>query len=156
MRIAIIYCSYHHHNTLKVLETLKETLAVTLIPYHDVENKTFEEYDLIGFASGIYFNKFDQHLLNIIDNSTSLTNKPTFLLYTYGIKMPGYSKRPRQLLKQKATVYLGSFGCRGFDTYGVLKKIGGIAKHHPNERDFRKARAFINKITNKTLQINQS
>ena len=35
------------------------------------------------------------------------------------------------------------FSCRGYDTYGFFEKIGGIAKNHPNEKDFKKAREFI-------------
>lgn len=36
----------------------------------------------------------------------------------------------------------GTFTCRGFDTFGPFRLIGGIAKGHPNEKELEKARAF--------------
>ena len=38
------------------------------------------------------------------------------------------------------------YHCRGYDTFGFFEKIGGIAKGHPNEKDFKKAREFIKNI----------
>lgn len=36
-----------------------------------------------------------------------------------------------------------NFPCRGFDTFDPFKKIGGVAKGHPNEKDLSEARAWI-------------
>jgi flavodoxin len=38
---------------------------------------------------------------------------------------------------------IGSYGCRGYDTFGHLKLIGGIAKGHPDEKDIAGAIEFI-------------
>lgn len=38
---------------------------------------------------------------------------------------------------------LGEFGCKGYDTFGPFKLVGGIAKGRPNERDLEKAQAFF-------------
>ena len=37
---------------------------------------------------------------------------------------------------------VGEFDCRGFDTFGLLKVIGGISKGKPNEKDIEKAENF--------------
>ena len=41
-----------------------------------------------------------------------------------------------------AAFQLGEFGCRGYDTFGPFKLMGGIARGRPNEADLAAARAF--------------
>ena len=38
---------------------------------------------------------------------------------------------------------LGTFSCRGYDTFGPFKLISGMAKGHPDADDLQRARAFI-------------
>ena len=39
------------------------------------------------------------------------------------------------ILKEKKTDIIGKFGCKGYDTFGPFKLVGGIAKGHPDEKD---------------------
>lgn len=57
-----------------------------------------------------------------------------------------YTKEIKKLLRQKDVECIGSFVCRGYDTYGIFGKIGGIAKGHPDQKDLEKAEDFIKKI----------
>ena len=41
---------------------------------------------------------------------------------------------------------LGEFGCKGYDTFGPFKLVGGIAKGRPNEADLEQARSFYHEI----------
>lgn len=41
---------------------------------------------------------------------------------------------------------LGAFVCKGFDTYGPFKLIGGINKNHPDEADVKQAIDFVGKL----------
>lgn len=41
---------------------------------------------------------------------------------------------------------LGEFSCKGYDTFGPFKLVGGIAKGHPDERDLENARKFYREI----------
>ncbi|MGB3985262.1 MAG: flavodoxin, partial [Limnochordia bacterium] len=43
---------------------------------------------------------------------------------------------------------LGTYGCRGFDTFGPFKLVGGIAKGHPNENDIAGAVKFFAGLLN--------
>ena len=52
------------------------------------------------------------------------------------------SKALRRIAANKGCPVLGEFGCRGYDTFGPFKLVGGIAKGRPNERDLEQARAF--------------
>ena len=73
-------------------------------------------------------------------------NKKVFLVVTCGIGYKDYSKGPQKILKEKGIQFQGTFQCRGFDTFGIFGKIGGIAKNHPNQNDFEKAKQFITEI----------
>ncbi|WP_305153276.1 hypothetical protein [uncultured Dubosiella sp.] len=42
---------------------------------------------------------------------------------------------------------IGAFGCRGFDTFGPFKWIGGIAKGRPDQKDVENAVCFFEEIT---------
>ena len=41
---------------------------------------------------------------------------------------------------------LGTFGCKGYDTFGPFRLVGGIAKGHPDEQDLNNARAFYREM----------
>ena len=42
---------------------------------------------------------------------------------------------------------IGKFFCKGYDTYGPFKLVGGIAKGHPDEKDLMAAVEFYKGIT---------
>ena len=52
-------------------------------------------------------------------------------------------------MKKKGIETVGVFECRGYDTYGPLKWIGGIAKNHPDEKDLKRAIEFIEDMKEK-------
>ena len=64
MKIAIIFASVHHGNTRKVVEQIAQNNDVDLIDATQEKEKDLSEYDRIGFASGIYYGKFHQSVLN--------------------------------------------------------------------------------------------
>ncbi|MCI7066468.1 MAG: flavodoxin, partial [Butyrivibrio crossotus] len=60
MKTAIVYASVHHGNTKKIVDEIAKNEEVDLIDATQIKEKSLSEYDLIGFASGIYFGKFHQ------------------------------------------------------------------------------------------------
>lgn len=38
---------------------------------------------------------------------------------------------------------MGEFSCKGYDTFGPFKLIGGISKGHPDKNDLDNAKAFF-------------
>ena len=60
MKTAICYYSRHHENTRKVLEAMRAEGEIDLIDVTAHQTVCLEEYDCIGFASGIYFGKFHE------------------------------------------------------------------------------------------------
>ena len=43
----------------------------------------------------------------------------------------------------------GKFGCKGYDTFGPFRLIGGIAKGHPDDKDIKAVLDFYDGIIKK-------
>ena len=69
MKILIIVKSKHKDNTLKIAEAMSEVAPVTVTTLENVEHFNLNEYDIIGYGSGIYFGKHDRELLKFIKNN---------------------------------------------------------------------------------------
>ena len=50
-----------------------------------------------------------------------------------------------EALKRNA-VLMGESGCRGYNTYGVWKVIGGINEHHPSKKELDSAVKFYESL----------
>ena len=48
----------------------------------------------------------------------------------------------RDRLRDKGYNLLGDFNCRGFDTVGPLRFVGGVNRGRPDESDLTRARRF--------------
>lgn len=147
MKIAIVYYSQHHGNTKKLLDAIKELGDIKLINVVECKEADLSEYDIIGFASGIYFGKFSEAVIKFAKNNLP-SQKRVFLINTYGVK-GNYTKEIKQVITEKSCKLLGTYGCRGFDTFGPFKLVGGIAKGHPDESDVNGAIEFFRKIIEK-------
>ena len=97
-------------------------------------------YDMIGFASGIYFSKFHQSMLKFAEKNLP-DDKKVFLICTYG-GSANY-KSIEQILNKKHASVEGKFGCKGYDAFGPFKLVGGIAKGHPDDKDIQYAVEFV-------------
>ncbi|NLL44940.1 MAG: flavodoxin [Mollicutes bacterium] len=147
MKIAIAYFSGYHGNTKKLLDAIVGLSDITLIDVVNCKEFNLSNYDIIGFASGIYFGSFNKKVLKFAENNLP-NDKQVFLIHTYGVK-GNYTKEIKKIIKEKNCKLLGIYGCRGFDTFGPFKLIGGIAKGHPNAKDIDGAISFFKKIIEK-------
>ena len=145
MKTAVIYYSRHHGNTKKVLDAIAQGHDLTLIDAAETTSAPLEDYDLIGFASGIYYSKFHKSVLQFAEEHLP-EGKKVFFVYTCGAEKKGYTNAIRQAAAEKHAEILGEFGCPGYDTFGPFKLVGGIAKGHPNARELEDARCFFRQI----------
>ena len=72
MRKAIVYASIHHGNTEKLVKSIAEECQVDLIDAVKQSDADLSSYDMIGFASGIYFSKFHQSMLKFAEKNLCL------------------------------------------------------------------------------------
>lgn len=140
MQTAIVYYSKHHGNTKKLVDAIAQQWDVTLIDAASNPNPDLSAYDLIGFASGIYFGRFHKSVLKAAENLPE--GKKVFIMCTCGANKPRTTSIER-ILRSKQVRLLGTYSCRGFDTFGPFKLVGGLAKGHPNENDIAGAVKFF-------------
>ena len=143
MRKAIVYTSVHHGNTKKLVKRIAEEYQVDLIDAIKQMNVDLNDYDIIGFASGIYYSKFHKSILKFIEKNLA-DDKKVFLICTYGGS--ANFKSIEQILNKKHASVVGKFGCKGYDTFGPFKLVGGIAKGHPDEEDMKNAVDFVKRL----------
>ena len=145
MKTAICYYSRHHGNTLKVLKAMAQEGEVDLIDVTARQAVRLEGYDCIGFASGIYGFEFHKAVAAFARQYLP-EGRPVFFVYTYG-GLPGTgAKELEKLSREKGCPVLGEFRCRGYDTFGPFRLVGGLAKGHPDAEDLERARVFFQKI----------
>ncbi len=140
MKTAIVYHSSHHGNTKKLVEAIAQGRDVTLIDASAAGSADLSGYELIGFASGIYFGKFHESVTEFAKNNLP-QGKKVFFLSTYG--RSSNTKAIEEAVKDKNAQIVGQFGCKGYDTFGPFKLVGGIAKGRPNEADLENASRFF-------------
>jgi flavodoxin len=140
MKTLIIYKSVHHGNTEKVAKAMAEVLGAKLAQPEDVDPASLQEYDLIGFGSGIYMGKHHKAILDLAGRLPQQT-KAAFIFSTAG-SGKNQHKALLELLRQKGFDIKGEFTCAGFDTFGPFKLVGGLKKGHPDAKDIEDARAF--------------
>lgn len=145
MKTAIVYHSKHHGNTKKLIDAIAQTHDITAIDATEVKHADLSEYDLVGFASGIYFYKYHKTVIEFAQQNLP-EHKRVFFLYTCGMKQPGYTKSIREAISHRNPEIVGEYGCLGFDTFGPFKLVGGIAKDHPDEDDLAKAVRFYESL----------
>lgn len=144
MKTVIVYESTHHGNTKKLLDAIAEKHEVTLVDAVTEHSLSLEEYDVIGFASGIAFGKFYKKITAAAEKYLP-ENKKVFFIYSCGNNSKDLSAHIRGIAEKKNCVSLGSYGCKGYDTYGPFGLIGGINKNHPDEKEIADAVSFYEK-----------
>jgi len=145
MKSVIIYASTHHGNTKKVVEAIASKCDVELIDATRVHEKNLSEYDLIGFASGIFFTKFSEQVLKFARENLP-ENKDVFFIATAGNPISLNFNSIADIVKENNCREVGRYQCKGFDTYGPFKLVGGIQKGHPDEDELKAAVDFYKSI----------
>ena len=144
MKSIIIYESTHHENTKRLVDAIAKKHNVENVSIENAEAIDLSGYDIVGLAAGIAFGKFYKRMEDFAAKIPS--GKRVFLLYTCGNPSGGYVKSITRTLESNGAKVMGSYGCRGYDTYGPFKLVGGIAKGHPTEEEMIGAVEFYDKI----------
>jgi flavodoxin len=146
MNALVNYVSVHHGNTAKVAKVIATVLDADLLNVQQADPSILEQYDLVGFGSGIYFGKHHRILLGFVDTLPLLRNKPAFIFSTSGLRrMPlihDFSKPLKERLQRNGLNIVAEFSCRGFDTSWAALLIGGINNGRPNAIDLEQAESF--------------
>ena len=148
VKTAIVYASTHHNNTYKLVKAIREKYNVDLIDATAVDNMDLSEYELIGFASGIDFGRFYDSVEQFLENNLP-PNKKVFFIYTCAKTSPRFTQSIKEKADKKDAILLGEYGCKGFNTYGPWKLVGGMNKNHPDTSEIKRAVQFFESVVNK-------
>lgn len=140
MKSIIVYASTHHGNTKKVVDAIAEACGVETVDALAINSKDLSDYDLIGFASGIYAAQFHPQIVNFAKNNLP-ENKKIFFLMTSAMNKD-FTKSMNGAIEGKNAEVVGKYSCHGYNTFGPFKLVGGTSKGHPDEEDLRNAVAF--------------
>ena len=141
----IIYASAHHGSTKKLAEAIADRYDVHLINAAKQQTADLSAYDLIGFASGIDFGKFYPCVEQFLERNLP-ENKRVFFLYTCAKVSSLFTETVKTAARKKGAAIVGEYGCRGFNTYGPWKLIGGMNKGHPSEEEVQAAVQFFESL----------
>ena len=143
MKILIIVESKHLGNTKKIADAMAKAAPVDITDVAGAADYRLDDYDIIGFGSGIYMGRHDKRLLKFADG---LCDKPAdcFVFSTSGGSDFEQNNRALvDLLTAKNKTVLGVFSCRALDKFFVLWLTGGVNKGHPDADDLKNAQDFI-------------
>jgi flavodoxin len=145
LKTLIVCVSTHQANTQKIAKVMAEALKATLLEPEEVDVNTLKDYDLIGFAAGIYYGRFYKRIRNFIKELPAFEDKKAFLLATCGHdEMP--SKPIEKILAKKGFNIIGKFSCLGYNTWFLARFLGRRHKGKPDSEDFQRAREFAESL----------
>jgi flavodoxin len=145
MKSLIVCVSVSHGNTAKVAAAMAEVLDARVVSPEDIPPAQLAGYDLLGFGSGIFGMAFHSRLRAFIRQLPTGMRAKAFLFATSGgpeLPLWRYTNPMVELLESKGLDVVGTFRCRGYDTWLPLRLVGGINKGRPNEADLDAARSF--------------
>lgn len=150
MKSLINYYSKYNNNTEKIAKVFADALSADLIKINDSEtiNIDTDNYDLIGFGSGVYDQGLSPVLFNYVEK-LNLKGKNVFVFSTSSVGFKFFNKKLMDVLVSKGAICKGSFACKGHFVYKGNKfyELMIKASHgHPNDKDINKAINFIKKI----------
>lgn len=148
MKTLILYTSTYKNNTGKIAQLFAEKISCNLVNIKDFKDDKVEEYDLIGFGSGVYKEDLSSKIYKLAQK-LDVKGKKVFVFSTSGVGMKFYNNGLIKLLESKGGVNIGSFACKGnfnpreFTDKRIFDLLGKLSQGHPNERDLKKAEGFI-------------
>jgi flavodoxin len=145
----IVCVSVSHGNTWKVADTIAAVLGATVVEPEQVALDRLGDYDLVGFGSGIYGFAVHPRLTALVGRLVPVAGQKAFVFATYGSPEPRFWSATSAIARRltaKGFDVVGSFSCRGFDTWLPLRLVGGLNKGHADDRDLARAAAFAERL----------
>jgi flavodoxin len=125
MKSLLVLFSYHHKNTEKIANAFANVLDAKIKTPQLTNPDELQEYDLVGFGSGIYGEKHHESVLNLADKLPQVTTKKAFIFSTSALtgddKMIKDHSTLREKLQSKGYVIVDYFQCKGFNTNSFMR-----------------------------------
>lgn len=147
MKTVIVYVSQHHENTKKLVDAIAAEGGndVELINGAEQKNVDLSGYDIIGFASGVVYGKYYPEILKFMESNLP-ESKRVFFIHTAGDLRESHNAAAKHIAEKRNCRCLGTYYCKGYDTYGPFKLLGGINKGKPDTSDISRAVDFYKEL----------
>lgn len=144
-RALIICVSVSHGNSAAVARAMASALGAEVREPEEVEPHTLAQYDVVGFGSGIFYATHHRRLRDYVEHLPLGNGRRAFVFTTSGRgrAQSWWGQRTLEtVLHDKGYDVVGSFDCRGYDTWWPLRLVGGLNKGHPDALDLSHAYDF--------------
>lgn len=145
MNTIIAYASTHHGNTRKLVDAIAARHGVVTADVVREKAVDLKGYDCIGIASGVAFGKYYPQMLTFLQENLP-EGKRVFFLHTAGDPREAHNGAAKAIAEARGCECLGTYCCKGFDTFGPFKLIGGLCKGHPTAEEIDGAVRFYEGI----------
>lgn len=151
MKSLILYYSNYNNNTKKIADVFARKINADLIDLKKTKDIKIDNYDLIGFGSGVYRESISPQLFNFVEK-LNLKDKKVFVFSTSGVGLKFYNNKLINLVVSKGAICKGSFACKGnfvskdFSNNKIFEVVSKFSVGHPNDNDIDKAEKFIEKL----------
>ena len=156
MKSLIVLVSYHHNNTRRIAEVFSRVLNAPVKATQQINPRDLQEYDLVGFGSGIYGEKHHEAVLDFADSLPEVVDKKAFIFSTCGVPEKYFEEKKsvgvkfhstlREKLQSKGYVIVDEFICPGLNTNSFLRYFGGLNKGRPSAEDLKNAEEFAQNL----------
>ncbi len=150
MKSLVVLFSYHHKNTEKIAKVFAKVLDAQIKTPKQINPDELQDYNLVGFCSGIYGDKHHNSLLNLADKIPQVINRKAFIFSTSAMMGEDKVAKDHSMLKKKLQSkgyrIVDEFACKGFNTNSFLKYFGGMNKGRPNAEDLKHAEEFAQSL----------
>ena len=138
--------SYGSMNTKLLLDnSTKKFPNLEVVTLPNETKLDVSSYDIIGFASGIYFWDLGKEVYNHINKLKGLEGKNVFVICTAGSPNESYLKKPKEAIEKKGGKLVAGFETMGSTKGGVSGFFRGLfnMQVRPNDNDFKECENFI-------------
>jgi flavodoxin len=135
---------------MKIAKVFAKVLEAPIKSPQQISTEELQEYNLIGFGSGIYGDKHHESLIDLADKLLQVTDKKAFIFSTSALtnkaKVLEDHSSLKEKLQSKGYIIISDFQCKGFNTNSFMKYFGGMNKGRPNAEDLENAEEFAQRL----------
>ena len=146
MKTLLVYTSRSsHQNTRRIADVLGAALDAHVVTPDEVTTTMLAEADRVGVGSGIYWMNMDPRLIEWVHDLPDMSGRDAFVFSTSGLRETPLRRHARpleKLLRDRGFRSVGTFACRGLDTWGPFGLIGGVSRGRPDADDIVAAQRF--------------
>lgn len=150
MSALVICASKHHGNTRRVADRIGGVLGAPVMTPGEVTVEQIDAADLVGFGSGVYWMAFDPDVIRLVSGLSAKPRGTAFVYATSGLPETPLRRYTLDLADRLTECGFQlapeAFLCRGLDTMGPLRLIGGVNKGRPDDTDLLRAEVFAQRL----------